>query len=69
MADYTAYISNGVNASGAATMEATPAIISDVSSMTDNAEPVLIVLIFSCIGLFVSLLAARYGLEVDPALF
>ena len=50
-------------------MEATSAIISNVSAKTDNAEPVLIVLIFSCIGMFVSLLAARYGLEVDPALF
>jgi hypothetical protein len=62
-------ILNGVDASGAATMEATSAIISNVSAKTDNAEPVLIVLIFSCIGMFVSLLAARYGLEVDPALF
>ncbi|MEN3286801.1 MAG: hypothetical protein V7634_1101 [Bradyrhizobium sp.] len=29
----------------------------------------MVILIFSCIGLAVSLLAARYGLEVDPALF
>lgn len=49
-------------------MEFTLAIDSEISSKTDKSEPFLVVLIFSCIGLVVSLLAKRYGLEVDPVL-
>jgi hypothetical protein len=47
-------------------MEATAAINPDICPKTDHAQPFLVVFIFSCIGLAISLLAARHGLEVDP---
>jgi hypothetical protein len=50
-------------------MEATTAVQPDTSSKTEATEPLMVILIFSCVGLAISSLAARYGLEVDPALF
>jgi hypothetical protein len=50
-------------------LEATAAIQSEIASKTESVEPSMVMLIFSCIGLAVSLLAMRYGLEVDPSCF
>ena len=50
-------------------MEAIAAIRSDISLRSDTAQPFVVVLIFSCIGLAISLIATRYGLNIGPSLF
>jgi hypothetical protein len=49
-------------------MEATATIQSGTSLTNERTEP-FIVVTFSLVVLAVSLLTARYGLEVDPSLF
>jgi hypothetical protein len=49
--------------SGAATWKLLAAIRSDISLRSDTAQPFVVVLIFSCIGLAISLIATRYGLN------
>jgi hypothetical protein len=55
--------------SGAATWKLLAAIRSDISLRSDTAQPFVVVLIFSCIGLAISLIATRYGLNIGPSLF
>lgn len=49
-------------------MEAIDTIRSDIYSNSERAEPFIHVQVFSLVGLAVSLLAARYGLEIDPTI-
>jgi hypothetical protein len=50
-------------------MEANAVIHSDIAADTASTDTFIVLLIFSFVGLAVSLLAARYGIEMNPISF